>query len=289
MRAALGLASVGTAGAVGTGLLDYRSRSRHVDVRERQRLDDYEHPGAEDCAQSLEDEGIAIVPHALSAVQVAACLRMESHTDSYRYTTLQAHYVPGTGGRWHRRTFPPADSRALTSFEEAWEPTVCQYMGKGTKRSDLQLLVSEPGSKAQFFHQDNRRRSLTVVVPLVDVDVSMGPTQLLPGSHRCTAPTSQACTQGPVIDCDLQAALPPGRDRSLRACIPAGYAMIYDSRVLHRGLGNQTRERPRPMLVYRYDTAADPAPGHGVVSTAWFRVVGKLACAAAELRAVLMT
>lgn len=37
------------------------------------------------------------------------------------------------------------------------------YMGGPTSRTDLQLLVSQPGSAHQFFHQDNSQRALTVV------------------------------------------------------------------------------------------------------------------------------
>ena len=56
------------------------------------------------------------------------------------------------------------------------------------RRTQMQVLYSlaSPGSEDQFFHQDNRRRGLTVLVPLVDVPSELGPTQFLLGTHRLT-------------------------------------------------------------------------------------------------------
>ena len=73
-------------------------------------------------------------------------------------------------------------------------------------------------------------------VPLVDLacDASNGPTQYYPGSQntRADAPPAGA------VAVDFGGA-------------PAGSAILFDYRILHRGLRNDT-DAPRPMLYYTY-------------------------------------
>eukprot|EP00911_Craspedida_sp_UC1_P002158 UC1_evm1s1657 len=95
-------------------------------------------------------------------------------------------FVESTPGRWHQRHFSEQDMRALSALESRWRPLVDAHMGAGgqrpIERTDLQLLVSLPGSAHQFWHQDNRARAITVAIPLVScADPAMGPTQLLVG------------------------------------------------------------------------------------------------------------
>jgi hypothetical protein len=63
--------------------------------------------------------------------------------------------------------------------------------GRVFYRSDLQLIHTAPGAAAQFFHQDNRRRGLTVAVPLVDVYPTLGPTQA--SLQPCTPQSPHCC------------------------------------------------------------------------------------------------
>jgi len=218
----------------------------------------------------LERDGVCVVPDAVGAAALRGVLRSEALADARRASGLRESFVESTAGRWHRREFGAADGARLAACEGAWRPVVDAYLGAGLPRSDLQLLVSRAGSDNQFFHQDNRRRSLTVTLPLVDFTAALGPTQLLPGSQRLTAPTD---AEAGVLDCDVLCggALQP----AATAVLPAGAALIYDSRVLHRGLANTTPNVERPMLVYRYDREDAPAPGHGVLSTVGFRLLGK--------------
>lgn len=53
-----------------------------------------------------------------------------------------------------------------------------------------------------------------------------------------------------------------------------GDLLIYDSRTLHRGLGN-VGDGARPVLIYRYDTQdTHPKDTHGLLSTLVFRHIG---------------
>jgi ectoine hydroxylase-related dioxygenase (phytanoyl-CoA dioxygenase family) len=56
--------------------------------------------------------------------------------------------------------------------------------------------------------------------------------------------------------------------------LAVGDVLFYDSRVLHRGLANQSNTNQRPVLIYRYDDVDTMPPGHGLVTTAVFRALG---------------
>ena len=72
---------------------------------------------------------------------------------------------------------------------------------------------------------------LNVFIPLVDLDVLNGPTELCPGTHVLGH-----------FDDSVQSILP---------CIPAGQTLLFDFRLRHRGMGNNsTAARPVVYLTY---------------------------------------
>jgi len=103
---------------------------------------------------------------------------------------------------------------------------------------NLSLLVATPGCPDQPWHADGGHVSLSkhekchvfnVFVPLVDVPLSMGPTELRPGTHfhtRNLAPMMLAArargTLRPPVVPEME----------------AGDALVFDYRVLHRGRTN---------------------------------------------------
>lgn len=104
-------------------------------------------------------------------------------------------------------------------------------------------MTALPGSNSQAWHWDNKKRGLTIIVPLVDFNSDNGATQLLVGSHNMT--WSLLAQQGAQV---IQ--------------VPTGSIAAFDSRTYHRGLGNQTDE-PRPALIFCYDRQWNPPPGCG--------------------------
>eukprot|EP01050_Picozoa_sp_SAG11_P058462 SAG11_NODE_37370_length_257_cov_0.658228_1_plen_85_part_11 len=64
----------------------------------------------------------------------------------------------------------------------------------------------------------------------------------------------------------------------LRAMVPAGTAIVFDSRTLHRGLGNRSLGH-RHALVFRFDARATPPPGMAMAGTLAFEHVGFVAAA----------
>eukprot|EP00984_Skeletonema_dohrnii_P028994 scaffold19276_cov82-Skeletonema_dohrnii-CCMP3373.AAC.4 len=103
---------------------------------------------------------------------------------------------------------------------------------------NLSLLISTPGSPTQSWHADGGHTSLTthhpchvfnVFIPLVDVPLSMGPTELRPGTHVYTR------------DLARMMLLAKAKKRLREAVVPElrrGDALLFDYRILHRGRAN---------------------------------------------------
>lgn len=127
----------------------------------------------------------------------------------------------------------------------------------GIYRSELQLMTAVPGSLNQSWHKDNRARGLSIIVPLVDFTPENGGTQLLLGSHN---------TNWPLFTKN-------GGARVIHA--PAGSIVAYDSRTIHRGLGNETSEG-RPALIFCYDRVESPPPGCGTLGSVGTSYQGRL-------------
>jgi hypothetical protein len=125
----------------------------------------------------------------------------------------------------------------------------------GIYRSELQLMTAVPGSTNQSWHKDNRSRGLSIIIPLVDFTPENGGTQLLLGSHNNTWPLTN------------------GGARVIHA--PAGSIVAYDSRTIHRGLGNETNDG-RPALIFCYDRIETPPPGCGTLGSVGTSYQGRL-------------
>ena len=218
---------------------------------------------------NLQKEGWCVLKEVFQANRLAESLesfRKAVEAGSSHQLLKKAGFWQSSLGRFHLQTFSEEDKRILAKAEESWQPLVQSHL-PGIQRSDLQLLFSLPDSGDQIFHQDNSHPGLTVLVPLVDMTLENGPTQLLPRSHLDVGLTDRLR--------DSSAALP--------ACVPAGTAVIYDSRTIHRGLANPST-RSRPVLVYRYDYPATPPPGHTPLSTFLYSCLGALLCAVGEAK-----
>eukprot|EP00547_Thalassionema_nitzschioides_P014536 CAMPEP_0194251726 /NCGR_PEP_ID=MMETSP0158-20130606/26058_1 /TAXON_ID=33649 /ORGANISM="Thalassionema nitzschioides, Strain L26-B" /LENGTH=278 /DNA_ID=CAMNT_0038988937 /DNA_START=14 /DNA_END=846 /DNA_ORIENTATION=- len=159
-------------------------------------------------------------------------------------------------GRYHCRDedkFDAKDMKVLERVEKEIWPLVAEFFRaeeegmEGVYRSEMQLMTAVPGSTHQAWHKDNRGRGLSIIVPLVDFNAENGGTQLLLGSHESSCPVSS--------------------DQGAKVVIaPAGSVVAYDSRTIHRGLGNNTKEG-RPALIFCYDRKQTPPPGTGTAGS----------------------
>jgi Phytanoyl-CoA dioxygenase (PhyH) len=102
------------------------------------------------------------------------------------------------------------------------------------------IVLSLPGAKAQHQHRDGTGLygsaldallppyAVTVGIPLVDMNLRQGTTELFPGSHRWKEPSSTVIPE-----------------------VPAGSAVMWDYRTLHGGTVNRS-DRYRPLIYMTY-------------------------------------
>jgi hypothetical protein len=136
-------------------------------------------------------------------------------------------------------------------------------LGADMQLNSFVVVVSYPGAPMQEIHRDHghlfaNERSLgpslpvyavNCVVPLIDVDLEIGPTGVWPGSHRW--PTGVEAEPDEVMACPLR----------------RGYCMLLDYRTLHTGLPNRSqRVRPILYMVYARGWFTDEATHFGVNS-----------------------
>lgn len=103
---------------------------------------------------------------------------------------------------------------------------------------NFSLVISTPGSEIQSWHADGGHVSLishepchvfNIFVPLVDVDIAMGPTELRPGSHYYTRDLTKMML-GAMARKELRPTITPELEQ--------GDALVFDYRILHRGRAN---------------------------------------------------
>jgi len=134
----------------------------------------------------------------------------------------------------------------LTDLNKAaWMPIVRKILGDDAILVHKGAFLSTPGAETQIYHQDgvhlNKKiqkpcHAVNVFIPLVDLDISNGPTEFCLGTHylgyehfardMCDTPTPQA-----------------------------GTPLIFDYRLGHRGLGNSS-PHSRPVVYLTYTPAS---------------------------------
>ena len=102
---------------------------------------------------------------------------------------------------------------------------------------ELSALVSDRGAACQPLHQDTTMevQTYTAFVALQDIDESMGPTVLLPGTHNEVAHRRfdhPATKDDFVSECDVKL-----------ATMKQGDVVIMDSRCIHAGGANSSNAR----------------------------------------------
>ena len=128
------------------------------------------------------------------------------------------------------------------------------------------LLHSNPASSEQLWHADGEHlfagtehchlpvHSLNVFVPLVDITEENGGTEFCLGSHRLTGASDRIVWQD-----DAHRDRIGSKGEPVAFTCRAGSVILFDYRILHRGLANST-QASRPVLYFTY-------------ARAWFRDV----------------
>lgn len=133
-----------------------------------------------------------------------------------------------------------------------WLNMVHVIFGEGNWKVEANVIYSKPGAKNQVWHCDGGHLeqeadwdghglappyALCVFLPLIDLNPRVGFTQFFLGSHK----TSQLVGFGPAakwLAADFDGIL----------C--AGESVMYDYRLMHRGMANEEKLRPIIQLLY---------------------------------------
>jgi ectoine hydroxylase-related dioxygenase (phytanoyl-CoA dioxygenase family) len=87
---------------------------------------------------------------------------------------------------------------------------------------------------------------VNVFIPLVDIDVPIGPTEFWPGTHK-----EAAYTAIQELQKTRRTPAPQEGDKTVQLLAPAGSAVIFDYRTIHRGGANMTDKNRRVLYCPR--------------------------------------
>jgi len=100
------------------------------------------------------------------------------------------------------------------------------------------FLMNEPGSNSQYWHRDGPDEGfIDCFVPLIDLNESIGPTAIQPGTHRMTSRVGDYKNE----------------KGEFAPLLNKGDILLFDYRTIHRGLGNVSKSTTRTLAyaVYR--------------------------------------
>ena len=151
-----------------------------------------------------------------------------------------------------------------------WWPLIADTLGTDAEHAFSGVVYSDPGSPAQFWHIDSPHRTaehqrphaLNVMVALHDITLAMGPTELASGSHRLTnhlhnpaLVSNELVYQHETTRPELLVAHTLDKvPERMSFPLAAGSCLLFDDRILHRGLGNDSPSR-RSVAYFSYRKA----------------------------------
>lgn len=165
--------------------------------------------------------------------------------------------VQRSPSRWD---LPISSAQFGTRVEQLpWWPLVRKVLGDDAEYSFSGIVYSDPGSPAQCWHIDSphldaahlQPHALNVLVALHDIPMAMGPTEIAVASHVLTNHhrnqdlvadelVYQHAGTSPELLVKGTGNRAPERWAS---ALTAGSCLVFDDRILHRGLANNSDQR----------------------------------------------
>ncbi|MEJ2171303.1 MAG: phytanoyl-CoA dioxygenase family protein [Woeseiaceae bacterium] len=162
--------------------------------------------------------------------------------------------VQRSPGRWDVPITP--QQFGFVEHEMPWWWLISAVLGEDAEHSFSGVVSSEPGSPAQYWHTDSPHEApehrpahaINVLVALHDVPMAMGPTECALGSHFLTNHLGNpslvldeliyqhaGTSPSSLVNGD-QCRVP----ESVAGPMAAGTCLVFDDRLLHRGLANRS-------------------------------------------------
>jgi hypothetical protein len=175
-------------------------------------------------------------------------------------------------------------ARGSIAAEVPWLGLVRAVLGPDARPSFCGVVFSRPGSPAQQWHIDSPHEAaaqraahaVNVLVALADIPLAAGPTEVARGTHLLTnhlqrpwLERDSLLYQSVTEKVTPATLLQPGQSddaatQPVAQAMAAGDCLIFDDRILHRGLANASQQerwiayfsylRPRPGLEEIADT-----------------------------------
>jgi ectoine hydroxylase-related dioxygenase (phytanoyl-CoA dioxygenase family) len=162
--------------------------------------------------------------------------------------------VQRSPGRWDVPISPEQFDISVTGLP--WWPLVAAVLGEDAEHSFSGVVFSEPGSPAQYWHIDSPHlcadhvepHALNAMVALHDIPMEMGPTEMAVGSQVLTNHLRNTALEHDELVYQNARTSPKllvdgiGYNLPARWAEPltAGSCLVFDDRIMHRGLGNQS-------------------------------------------------
>ncbi|MGB5131165.1 MAG: phytanoyl-CoA dioxygenase family protein [Steroidobacteraceae bacterium] len=137
-----------------------------------------------------------------------------------------------------------------------WWPLVAAVLGEDAEPSFSGVVTSEPGSPAQYWHTDSPHEApehraahaINVLMALHDIPMAMGPTECACGSHFLTNHMSNPSLVIDELIYQHSGTSPESLVKGTQCRVPesftspmaAGSCLVFDDRLLHRGLANRS-------------------------------------------------
>ena len=233
-----------------------------------------------DAQQQLEEEGYLLVEGLCDLDFVAHLLAVSLSRSDQVMAALGAQSI-GIGsaagfdevvqrspGRWDIPISP--DEFGVDERDLPWWPLITAVLGDDAEHSFSGVVYSDPGSPAQCWHIDSPHVSedhlpahaLNVMIALHDTPLAMGPTELAKGSHRLTNHLQNPALVSDKLVYQHETTVPEQlaadtydtTPEGFSSALTAGSVLIFDDRILHRGLGNASDSR-RSMVYFAYRQA----------------------------------
>jgi ectoine hydroxylase-related dioxygenase (phytanoyl-CoA dioxygenase family) len=175
-------------------------------------------------------------------------------------------------------------TQGSTAPQVPWLELVRATLGPDAQPSFCGIVFSRPGSPAQHWHIDSPHEAVearpahavNVLLALADIPLAAGPTEVARGTHLATNHLAspwldrdnllyQSETEvTPAVLRRAEQAADAGVVQPAAQAMAAGDCLIFDDRILHRGLAN-TSEQERWVAYFSY---LRPRPGmDGIANT----------------------
>jgi hypothetical protein len=227
--------------------------------------------------QRLESDGFVLLSSFLNADAVAAlsavsrerlqAVRAALGTKEIGIGSAAGYdeIVQRSPGRWDVPITP--QQFGMVDRDMPWWGLVSAILGEDAEHSFSGVVSSDPGSPAQHWHTDSPHvarehlpaHAINVMVALHDIPLAMGPTECARGSHFLSNHLSNTSLVLNELIYQHESTAPETLVKDTETEIPeacaqsmvAGSCLIFDDRLLHRGLGNQSN-KPRHVAYFAY-------------------------------------